>query len=341
MRQTPARSIRQQQAAQRKPLRGYMLPHKKDEEQSEDDSPKRNKKVPQRRPSYFKKFGLTEEQEERRKAGLPIGLIRKDFSALQITTDSSEPEKSGKDDTPQARVVKLKHKPKLLKPTPLMPDENEIDNAIAEQYGKRTDFSGGVPDVSDDPDVRAAKEAAEKAQIELDRVKARKTMMRMVMDGAALDPDNVEELCKQEPWKKGDLTELSIAAFGFVPQKFEYLAKQHEEGSPEYERFIGARDEAYKLYDDQIKSAARQTVAGLRRTNDTAVGVRAAAETINARLNAFRKSAKLEGDPLLSYQSGMLMRAMILVGFNVQGQKPSGLASGKGYQQWRTKFNFD
>ena len=160
-------------------------------------------------------------------------------------------------------------------------------------------------------------------------------------DGAALDPDNVEELCKKEPWKKGELTELSIAAFGFVPQKFEYLAKQHEEGSPEYERFIGARDEAYKLYDDQIKSAARQTVAGLRRTNDTAVGVRAAAETINARLNAFRKSAKLEGDPLLSYQSGMLMRAMILVGFNVQGQKPSGLASGKGYQQWRTKFNFD
>lgn len=48
--------------------------------------------------------------------------------------------------------------------------------------------------------------------------------------------------------------------------------------------------------------------------HDSPQKVRAAAENMNARINAFRKAAGLEGHHLFSYQNGLLMRAMIVLG---------------------------
>lgn len=242
-----------------------------------------------------------------------------------------------------SKVAARRIKPSLPVAKPVLPEEDETDGVIQERFGQQEKAAGRfIPDVSDDPDVREAKEAAEKAQAELERVEMRKKMMRMVMDSADLDPENVEQICEAEPWKEGDLMNLSVRHFGFVPQKFEYLADQHAEGSPEHERYIDARDEAYKIYHNQIRSAARTTVAKLRDTYNTETSVRAAAESINARINSFRHRASLEEDPMTQYQSAALMCLMNLIGHHVmQNGSSSRLTSGEGYRQCRMTLTND
>ncbi len=223
----------------------------------------------------------------------------------------------------------------LLKPTPLMPDEESIERNIIEQHN----LDPMALLVDGDEDVRAAESEFEAARRKLEETKLRKAMMRLA--SADLDPDNVEELCEKEPWYKGKLTLLSISSFGFVPEKFEAAAKMKPEGSPERIRLIEARDRARVIYWDQIKADLRRITGPIeaRRSND-ARATRAAYEDQSMALWQFYKRANLENSPLYKNQGGRVMWLALAIGeafmkAHQGGSSGPALARGPGYQQMR------
>lgn len=192
----------------------------------------------------------------------------------------------------------------LPKARPLMPDEEAKDEAIIRQYNP----GAAKPLVDeDDPDIIAAKQAIAEAEAKLKETIRNKAALSLVEQGKDLDPDNVAELCEQERWKQGSLTDLSRRHFGFVPEKFEAIANSHPEGSDERKRFMDARDEARKIYKQQIMSDLRRATAPLEQKSGRER--RAGYEQLSTRLWHYYKADKLEGDPVYKYQGARILWA--------------------------------
>ncbi|MFP4314232.1 MAG: hypothetical protein ACLFR0_07890 [Alphaproteobacteria bacterium] len=193
----------------------------------------------------------------------------------------------------------------LPKARPLMPDEDGQDEAIIRQYNP-----GSAKPLTDetDPDIIAARQAIIEAEEKLKETLRNKAALSLIAQAQDLDPDNVAELCEQERWKAGSLTDLSRRHFGFVPEKFEALANEYEEGSDEYERFMAARDEARAIYKKQIMADVRRATAKLDQKSSP-IDRRAGYERLSTRLWHYYKADKLEGDPVYKFQGARILWA--------------------------------
>lgn len=220
----------------------------------------------------------------------------------------------------------------LPKARPLMPGEEERDAALVQTFNT----NGLSPYIDpEDPDVKAAQNDYEAAQKKLRHTIQRKAMLKLVQDTGALDPDKVEELCANEPWKKGSLEQINKGLLGFVPEKFAAAAQMHPEGSPEHLRLNEAAERAANIYWDQMKVALRQTCAKF--DNDPAITKkRTAYEPLSASLGGFAKS--LEGQPLFDEQRGRIMWMALNLGEEYMNKYGSKGGSGPGYQQWSLKL---
>lgn len=112
-------------------------------------------------------------------------------------------------------------------------------------------------------------------------------MGNVVQFGVHPDPDNVEVLCKQQPWCKdlpGNISSLS--AFGTVVEQFERAAKAFPEGSEQHSRYQEASRKAIRLYHDQIRGSADQ----LSKVKD-----RREIEQVNERLWRIAKDREKDG----------------------------------------------
>lgn len=211
---------------------------------------------------------------------------------------------------------------------PLMPGDERREEALIQQFNPR----GLIHSIdADDPDVQAAQAALEQAQATLNSTIRRKGMIRLVQQGDALDPDKVTELCEKEPWKTGPLTQLNKGLMGFVPEKFEALAQSHPEGSPEYLRFMTARDEAREIYWTQLKTALRQTCTRFD-SDPTIKNKRLAYEPLSTALWSFAKT--LEPQALWDQQRGRIMWVALNLGEAYMNKYGKDRTSRAGYQQW-------
>lgn len=192
----------------------------------------------------------------------------------------------------------------LPKARPLMPEEDAKDEAIIRKFNP----GAAKPLVDEeDPDILAARQAIADAEAKLQETIRKKAVLSLVQQAQDLDPDNVEELCEQERWKVGSLTELSKRHFGFIPEKFEALANSHPEGSDEYNKYMEARDEARAIYKSQIMSDLRRATAPLEQKSGRER--RAGYEQLSTRLWHYYKADKLEGDPVYKYQGARILWA--------------------------------
>ena len=219
--------------------------------------------------------------------------------------------------------------PKILpKPKELMPGEEARDEAIVQTFNT----NGLSPHVDpDDPDVRAAQNEYEAAQKRLREVSARKAMLKLVDASDDLDPDKVAELCEKEPWKKGGIEHLSKSLLGFVPEKFEALALKYPEGSPEYVRYMAARDKGREIYSQQMKVLLRQIWARFD-ADGSVTNKRELSEPLSNRLKGFAWS--LQDNPVYEQQYGRVMWLCMNVGEVYMDKYGKSKASGRGYQQW-------
>jgi hypothetical protein len=219
----------------------------------------------------------------------------------------------------------------LPKPRPLMPDEDRADQAIMRRFNP----ASAMPMIDEnDPEVLEAQRQAREAEERLRALITKKTILKLQEAGQALDPDKVEELCKKERWKAGELTDLSKEYFGFVPEKFEMLAKSHPEDSPEHQKYMEACMQARKIYWDQIKADVRKATAPLNKPDITPIKRRAGHEDISTQLWHFYKRAGLENDPIYKYQGARILwaaEAGIRESFEKGGKTTTG--RGNGYRK--------
>ena len=239
-----------------------------------------------------------------------------------------------------------------MKP-PHSSDHNETDNKIAkrkilpqarpvlpevekrEEQIIRAHNNSPFPKLDeDDPDILAAKAELRMAEEKLAKVKQDKIILKAVAQGDHLDPDRIEELCSAEPWKKGSLTELSKNHFGFVPEKFEMLAKLHPDGSENHMKYMEARDKARLIYWDQLRNDVRIAAAPLNRISNPQ-DRRAAFEAVNTKL--WHTSNALKKDPLYQNQAARVFWAAE-AGMRHHFEKnsaPSSAKGGDGYSRFK------
>jgi hypothetical protein len=198
-------------------------------------------------------------------------------------------------------------------PKDLIPNEDKTDRAILRRHNPsalpKNDF-----DVKDDPEVLKAQRLVEEAQKELERVKRRQILKQLVEGARDLDPSKVEEHCAQEPWKIGNLLDLSRRNFGFVPEKFEIKALEYPEGSKEHSEYMRARDVARRIYWLQLKKDLYQMSSVVTyRAGPDALDQRAGLEKISEELWHFYKREKFEGNPVWKYQGARVLWAALNV----------------------------
>jgi hypothetical protein len=224
----------------------------------------------------------------------------------------------------------------LPKATPLMPGEEGSDEALVQTFNP-LGFSPG-PD-TDDPDIKAAQNAYEAAQLKLKQVTQRKAMLKLVRQGDTLDPDKVAELCEKEPWKKGPVLEFNKGLMGFVPEKFEAAALEQPEGSAERTRLLSAFEKAKTIYWDQMKADMRRMCAQIQNDRST-THKRSLHEPITA--NIYHMSRAMLESPVWNGPGGRLfwISHNLAPKFReIYGDDRMG--SGPGYQQWSLKLTSD
>lgn len=226
--------------------------------------------------------------------------------------------------------------PKILpKPTELLPGLEAREDALVQNFNTNGLSPYADPD---DPDVREAQNAFEAAQKRVREVTARKAMLKLVAAGDAPDPEKVAELCEKEPWKTGGLNQLNKSLMGFVPEKFEALALQKPEGSPERERLMAARDEARAIYWQQMKVLLRQTCAKF--DGDALVkNKRTLYEPLSSKLWAFAQS--IHENPAYEQQYGRIMWMALNLGEEYMNKYGRSKAFGPGYQQYSLRLETD
>lgn len=210
------------------------------------------------------------------------------------------PPKSSDHDGDDSKVAKRKILPKAR---PVLPEVEESDEQIIRAHNPGA--APPRPD-EDDPEILAAQAEVRAAEEKLAKVTQDKIILKAVARGEHLDPERVEELCETEPWKKGKLTELAKHHFGFVPEKFEMMAKLHPEGSDEHTKYMEARDQARKIYWNQIRHDVRQTAGPLNQIADQQQR-RSEYEAVNTKL--WRFSNALKKDPLYQNQAARVFWA--------------------------------
>ena len=233
----------------------------------------------------------------------------------------------------KAERPQLKGQRKSLKPSQLFAAEDKNDRAIlAEHNPQALDLTP-----EDDPEIIAARQELQAAQAQLEGLMQKKARLRLIGDISTLDASKVEEMCEAEPWKRGELTEISKDKFGFVPERFEAAAQMQPEGSPLRDGFMEARDRARVIYDAQLKAAVERATARIQHKvgNGTRLQLRGAFEhTSNIMWTAYKAMEK-ENNPVFKYQAARLLKATLLVGDTYmrrhEGERKE--TKGPGYQK--------
>lgn len=223
----------------------------------------------------------------------------------------------------------------LPKARPLMPEADKQEEEITRRFNPGAALP--KPD-EDDPDILEARHALHIAEEKLKSVVTQKTVLKLQKSGHNYDPSQVEALCTAEPWKAGELTDLSKDAFGFVPEKFEMLAQTHSLESAEYKELMEARDKAREIYRNQIMQDVAKATRHLDKPGMDPVQRRLGYEDIATKIWHFYKRANLEGDPIYKFQGARLLwsvEAGLRRCFEQNGATPNG--GGQGYQKWAIK----
>lgn len=138
-----------------------------------------------------------------------------------------------------------------------------------------------------------------------------------------LDPDNVEQLCKQHRWSSKGIISARSSEFGTVPEAFEQAASMLPEGTDQHKKLTQAFKKAAGIYREQILSDVR---------NETTGKPRAELESINEMLFKLHHSKEKDG----TYVAARLLWAAHMIGdwYYKNGGK-QGPASGPGYRQFK------
>ncbi|MCD8493879.1 MAG: hypothetical protein LRY39_00310 [Alphaproteobacteria bacterium] len=225
----------------------------------------------------------------------------------------------------------------LPKAEPLLPEEDESDVSLVRTFNPQglTD----TIDLGDDPDVQAARSAYEAAQAQLQKTMQRKAMLKLAdgQQGVALLPENVEELCRQEPWKTGGSKDFSKSLLGFVPEKLAAAASRYPDGSEEHKRFTEASERAEQIYWDQMKVDLNH-LCGKFHDNFSVSNKRALLEPLTA--NLYHMSRAMIGNPVWDGPGGRIawMAHNLAPQYRkLYGNDGSGQRSG--YNQYSLKAN--
>ena len=237
------------------------------------------------------------------------------------------------------KVVQFKPRRQLLRPTPLLPESadpfEQRLNSPPEAPRRATQNNIHERLREESPDVTAARKALEEAQANLEKITIREAHLKLAEGLSELDIHNVEQLCEDEPWKKGRLAEIATSNFGFVPEKFEAMANQHPEGSEAHQKFMEACMKAREIYWDQIKRDVKRTFHSVAKTSTGAVQTRAHCEQINEALRAGYK--KFEGNKIYGHQYGRLLWAAEALGRTCM--ENGGNSRRDGYQKFRLSLS--
>ncbi len=135
------------------------------------------------------------------------------------------------------------------------------------------------------------------------------SMMRFQNAALANDftPENIEEICKNEPWKKGLASAFSLASFGFVPEKLLIAARRYPEGSPEFETLKTASNKANEIYWEQLEGDMARLFTSLRTPERPLKVVEEECRIISRALQAQQKAIK--DHPEWTLQAGRLKGA--------------------------------
>lgn len=248
------------------------------------------------------------------------------------------------DNTPQdekSNVVQFtpKSKPqsKAPKPQPLLPDgidpfeELHTSDEVASLTGVLDPFQKNEAKPASDLPTMAD---IDKVRKQFDDAIARAAHLKLASNISVLDVTRVAEMCKNEPWKKGRLSEVATSNFGFIPEKFEAAANQHPEGSPEHTQFMAACMEARTIYWDQIKLDVKKTFDSFNKPGRSPRDVRIDCEGVNEILRSGYK--RFEENPVFKHQYGRLLWAALALGEAFSNAHQSGQAGmGAGYQQYK------
>lgn len=205
----------------------------------------------------------------------------------------------------------------LPKPQPLIPKEDAQDEAILERYNIAAQENQDLYD-KDDPELAEIDAQIAALQEKKGNVIQLRIDNTLRQRAAGMEPEKVIEYCREEPWKKGGLSQLSKALFGFVPEKFELLASQYEEGSEEHTKYMDACIKAREIYDAQLKAATWDKFSAARVRSSTRQALRGKLEILSKKIDTFART--MEGDSQYSNQYGRVRKAGQLLGYYFMDQ---------------------
>ncbi len=134
---------------------------------------------------------------------------------------------------------------KLPVPQPLDPHEEGRESKIAADANRAFDLERHTVPVYREPDRPLP-------GVPLDEI---------------LDPARIEEYCAREPWILNSLERATAAKFGFIPERFKYLARAHEKEG-RYAEAAACRDahkQGLAIYYEQLKRDFRSLASGMDR----------------------------------------------------------------------------